>query len=280
MKKMLVCFAAVVAVMTTSAQIVEVQSVRKLDTPSSDAAARVAAFSPDGSYLLLTARDNRGLVRFNLSDGQSVSLSEAMAAGAHVRIARDSRSVTYREAVLDADHNNVYALMRRDFTARTPQRMQAPTRDLNRLNGAEQEVEAYINTDLQLVLRKNGETRILSPQGTQYAYIWAEMSPDGTKISYYCSELGGFVCDLQGHILHSVGTQCHDAHWMDNNTLVGMDFHSDGKVITGGEITACTLDGRFQRLTDKEHILLYPRVAGKHIACSTPVGEIYMIDVK
>lgn len=276
MRKLLILAALAVAT-AVSAQVLTVGSIEKLNTSAAQSDARVAAFSPDGTYLLLTSRNQQGLVKFDLPTGSATRLTDALAAGYNPTISTDARRITYRESVMGADHRIISRILCRDLQTRQVRMVQA------RATGTpvteDNETAVSVTQDLKVSVSAGGRTYTLAPQGEQYSYIWATLSPDGTKISYFCSEIGGFVCDLQGRVICSLGDRCHAAKWYDNETLVGMEYHSDGQRTTASSITACTLDGRFQRLTDARIIALYPQVSAGKIAFSTPEGEVYMLNV-
>lgn len=269
MKKFLLV-AALFMSSVISAQVLTVGSLQKLPVAGQDN--RVAAFSPCGSYLLLTARNQQGLRKFDLSTASLTPLTQAPAAGVCARVSSDGKSISWRENVSVGGRQIGARYMSRNLQ----------TSQTRQLSVAEAMASATvgISQDLKLQVTLGGNTYTLAPQGNQYSYIWATLSPDGTKISYYCSEIGGFVCDLEGNVLCSVGDQVHAAKWYDNETLVGMDYHSDGQRTTASAITAFALDGRFQRLTSSSVIALYPQVSAGKIAFSTPEGEVYLLNVK
>lgn len=282
MKKIILVIAAAIATLA-SAQVLEISSITKVKLPSTMHDNRVAGISPDGSYIVLTNMANQGLTKFNLSTGKTSTLSTAPRAGMGVRIIDNGTRIVYRESSLDKNHHwsdNVLVknmripLLRRKLLshASNVEYLPMPNKGL--------ETVAYVSQDLQLMVSINGKTRTLSPQGTDRRYIWAELSPDKTKISYYCSEEGGFVCDLQGNVLSSMGRDCRAAKWLDNNTIVGHDYHSDGQHIISGAITVRSLDGRFQTLTNEQMTALYPVASNGKIAFSTLEGEVYIINVK
>lgn len=255
--------------MAMSAQVLTVGALEKVPTAGTDN--RVAAFAPDGSYLLLTARNQQGLTKIDMKTAAATPLTQAAAAGINARISRDGKTISWRENVMAGGR-----LLGMRYVNRDMQTMQT-----RQISAAEAMADATvsISQNLKLQVTLGGRTYTLAPQGSQYSYIWARLSPDGTKISYYCSEIGGFVCDLQGHVLCSVGDEVHAAQWYDNETLVGMAYRSDGQRTTASAITAFALDGRIQRLTGNGMIALYPQVSAGKIAFSTPEGDVYVLNV-
>ena len=130
----------------------------------------------------------------------------------------------------------------------------------------------------QLMLTVNGKTRKLSPNGDRFSYMWASLSPDGTKVLYYQAAHGTYVCNLDGSDVRKVG-QMRAPVWYDDNTVVGMMDKDDGEFIYASTIVAATLDGTTQVLTGDDVIAMYPHAITGKIVFSTPAGEAYMINV-
>ena len=74
--KKIYLFLALAIPMIASAQLLEVASTERV---ADNANAKVAAFSPNGDYLLLTNTSNQGLQRFDLASKKSLLLLLLMA---------------------------------------------------------------------------------------------------------------------------------------------------------------------------------------------------------
>ena len=135
--------------------------------------------------------------------------------------------------------------------------------------------------DLQLMLNKDGETVLLSPNGTEETYIWPSISPDKKHILYYVGGEGAYVCDMEGKNVKFIAHDCRAPQWYDNNTIIGMDDKDDGERLLTSCIMAYTLDGKSQRLTDPVSLTMYPYCSKTKgvVACSTGYGEIYLINL-
>ncbi|MBQ9704738.1 MAG: Ig-like domain-containing protein [Paludibacteraceae bacterium] len=139
--------------------------------------------------------------------------------------------------------------------------------------------DTYVaNEDLQLVLYRNGERRVLTPHGSDVNYIWQSLSPDGTKILFN-TLYGTGVCDLEGKELVNLGGL--DAPvWFGNDKVVGMLDTHDGDYFTSSCIAIRSLDGSmFQKLTDPKEMGMYPAVSAEtgQIAYSTLRGEVKLL---
>ena len=269
-------FLALAIPMMASAQLLEVTSTNRV---ASDADAKVAAFSPNGDYLLLTNTSHQGLQRIDLATQKVTKISSAEGAGYNVKIAQDGNQIVYREVKLDASKNRVSNIVRHDFTANKGQVIAEKQRHLTAMV-ADVNRPSFSIKDRQLMMTKNGKTIVFSPNGEQYSYHWASLSPNGKKVSYYISAVGCFVCDIDGSNIQFIGHNCLAPVWYNDNILVGCDTKDNGEVVLESVIVAYSLDGKKQVLTNGEQIAVFPQAANGKIAYSTSEGEIYIMNVK
>ena len=202
--------------MSSMAQVLEVTSIDKVNLPER---AAVAAISPQGDYLLLTSATNQGLIKYDLTTNESRVLSTANSAGHNVKISPDGQTVVYRESTFNNKHLRQSSLKSVNLTTGATQELVKPTRDLqgysvdatsaaavnkgkysSKAIGATkaQKVPVLSINKGQLMITINGKTRQLSPNGTQFSYMWPSLSPDGTKVLFYQAAHGAYVCDLDG----------------------------------------------------------------------------------
>lgn len=282
--------------LTAMAQVMNVTSIEKVNLPEQ---AAVAAISPQGDYLLLTSATNQGLTKLDLSTHQTQVISTAPSAGHNVKISPDGQTVVYRESSFNEKHLKYSTLKSVNLATGASQTLVKPTRDLQGyavdatsagvVNKGKFSKKAVGNAKAQnfpvlsikkdqLMITVNGKTRNLSPNGSGYSYLWASLSPDGTKVLYYQAAHGAYVCDLDGSNVHKVG-KMRAPVWYDDNTVVGMLDLDDGELVYASTIVAATLDGTTQVLTDESTIAMYPHAAAGKIAFSTPAGEAYIINV-
>ena len=282
--------------MSAMAQVLQVTSIDKVNLPEQ---ASVAAISPQGDYLLLTSSTNQGLVKLDLTTDERQVLSTAPSAGHNVKISPDGQIVVYRESSFNNKHLRLSTLKSVNLATGATQVLVKPTRDLQGYNvdatsagvvnkgkyskkaigsAKAQNVPVLSINKGQLMITMNGKTRQLSPNGTQFSYMWASLSPDGNKVLFYQAAHGAYVCDLDGSNVRKVG-QMRAPVWYDNNTIVGMMDLDDGEFIYASTIVAATLDGTTQTLTDDATIAMYPHAIAGKIVFSTPAGEAYIINV-
>ena len=284
---------------TAQAQVLQVQQVVKLSTPIDPMARQVAAISPHGGYVLLCSQEQDGLIKFDLTTGESKVLTTARGAGFGTKISHDGNDVVYQEVIVAPDHLLRRSVKTIDLRTSMVKTITPPTRELQGFDMPDGIVAAVVsnevkspgidptaivrpivsNRNLKLLLTTDGVTRQFTPNGNQYNYIWASISPSGKRVLYYVSELGCFTCNLDGSDMVKLG-ELRASQWLDDNTVVGMRDHDDGITITSSTIVAKTLDGTEQTLASDDMIALFPQVASRagKIAFSTMQGEIYIIN--
>jgi Tol biopolymer transport system component len=260
------------------AQILKTVSMQQIATPS-NVEGKVVGISPKGDYLLLTDMSNKGLIRYDLATQATTVITEADAAGWDVKISQDGNLITYRQR-----HDNTplirYDIMQYSMTdGKAMVRAQAQ-RGTAQLVIANANSTVAVNEDLHLVLNHNGKNIVLTPNGTEEAYNWPSISPDGSKILYYVSGRGCFVCDINGNHVQKIANHCRAAQWYNNNTIVGMADEDNGTVLTASAIVVYTLDGKSQILVGKDMMAIYPFATEGKIAFSTAAGEMYLMQVK
>ena len=277
MRKTFLLVAACLLCVLANAQIFNVESVEKLPG-ASFLDARVAGISPDGSYVLMTTGGENGLWRYDLASDKLSLVTKAQGAGFNVQVSHNGNEVVYSEMVILKDRSVANNIYRANFAQQTKAQVAKEQANFGQLTFAEANLQ-LINEDCQVYLIKNGKKIHIAPQGDEYTYIWQSLSPDGTKILYYVSELGCYVCDLNGKNSQFIGYDCRAPRWYDNNTIVGMYDLDDDHFTVSSRIVAYTLDGKYQILTSPEMIAMYPFAAEGKIVFSTIDSKTYIINV-
>ena len=279
-------------------------SVEKLPMEQEEGV-RMAGISPQGDYILTTTDNNKGLSKVSLATGQSQFLTDAVGAGIGPVVSADGKQVLYRDVRYTEDHLRKTSLRLISVENLSEKLMQEPTRCVKPYgfrqntafvikedseekpvqrkieNVAEKETKSVVVylEDLQLRLNIDGKVIPLTPNGTDVNYIWPSVSPDGTKILYYVSGQGAYVCDLDGSNVHFISHDCRAPQWYDNQIVVGMDDADNGETVISSRIVAYTLEGDSQALTDGSSMTMYPFCSSKAglVACSTNDGEVCLI---
>ena len=269
-------FLALAIPMMASAQLLEVGSTERV---AASADAKVAAFSPNGDYLLITNTSNQGLASLDLASKKTTSISKADGAGYNVQISQDGKSIVYREVTINANKSRLSNVVRHDLNVQKKQVVAKNQTDLSAMV-ADANRPSFSIKDQQLMMTKNGKTVVFSPNGQQYSYHWASLSPNGQKVSYYISAVGCFVCNIDGSNIQFIGHNCYAPVWYNDEIIIASDTKDDGHVIIESTIVAYDLKGNKQVLTNGDHIAVFPRATAGKIAYSTSEGEIYVMNVK
>lgn len=298
MKKVLLAL-ALCASFSGMAQLVNVESISKVNIPESSVN-KVAAISPAGDYLLITTDYNRGLTKFDLATGTSQVITQASGAGFDAKVSSDGNTVVYREKSTK-NHLQMTTVKSKNLATGAEQQLVKSSRNVQGVaidgntavainkgkvakkaigNGKAQVSVPVLSTqNFQLMMTQNGKTREFMPLGKNYRYIWASMSPDASKVLFYCSGKGAYVCNTDGTALIALGRYMAPK-WMSNDLIVAMDCKDDGEIFTSSEIVVLDLNGNKQVITGDDVIAMYPLPANGKIAFSTPTGEAYLINLK
>ena len=274
----MLCVAVCLISLAASAQVLEVVSMQKLPIPAK-AEMKVAGVSPDGDYILLTSGSNKGLQRYDIASNTMTTLSEAEGAGYNVQVSKDGKEVVYRETSFDRNQMRQNKIVRLNMYNQRQRVVARNQRDLKYMATSDNLTTVTI-VDRMIVLKRNGLTTTLAPNGSHLSYIWPSVSPDGTKLCYYVCGNGCWVSNIDGSNPQYIAHACRAAQWYDNNTIVAMADEDDGHFMTASRIVAYTLDGKMQVLTNDSMIAVEPYAANGAVVFSTLDGEVYMLNVK
>ena len=276
------------------AQLVEIQSIDKVALPEGVSVDK-ATLSPDGSFVVFSQNTVAGLHKMDLAT-REISLISKDGNSFDLKIATDG-TVVFRESKT-AENKLRYTSLKAVSPRGVETTLVAPTRNLNgfAVNGTNvmtvdnNKVEAKsLNGDVAVKMPvasiRYGQLcidgNVISPNGTEGAsYLWASVSPNGTKVCYYYVSGGCYVADIDGSNPVYVG-QLRAAKWLNDITVVGMHDIDDGSVVTSSKLIAASIDGKVhQELTADESMAMFPSTNGGKIAYSTPAGEMFIINLK
>lgn len=264
--------------MIAAAQILEVQSLQKINTPA-NSETKIAGVSPAGDYILLTTVSNNGLIRYDLATGKSTELSSAQGAGYNVKISNDGKEIAFRETTIDKNRMRRNNILRQNFASGKRQLIASGQRDLTKMDVKDAGMTVTI-LDRHIALSRGTQTTMLAPCGEDKSYIWPSVSPDGKHLCFYLTTGGCYVSDIDGSNPQFIARDCRAAKWYNNNVIVGMADEDDGERLTASAIVAYSLDGQKQVLTDKSMVAVYPYAVEGAVVFTTEQGETYLLKVK
>ena len=276
------------------AQLVEIQSVDKIDLPEG-VSVNQATISPDGSFVVFSQNAKGGLHKMDLAS-KEINMISANGNSFDLKIASDG-TVVFRES-RTAENKLRYTSLKAVDARGVETTLVAPTRDLNgfAVNGTNvmtvdnNKVEAKslnggVAVQMPVASIRYGQLcidgKVISPNGQDGAsYLWPSISPNGTKVCYYLVTKGCYVANIDGSNPVYIG-QLRATKWLNDLTVVGMNDLDDGSVVTSSKLIAASIDGKVkQELTVGESLAMFPTTNGKRIAYSTPMGDLFIINLK
>ena len=278
MKKTMLFVAACLMSLAASAQVLEVVSMQQLPI-AAQADMKVAGVSPAGDYVLLTSGSNKGLQCYDMASQTLTTISEADGAGYNVQVSQDGKEVVYRETSFDRNNLRQNKIIRMNMSNQRQNVVARGQRDM-KLMATSDNLTTIVIADRKIVLKHNGLSTTLAPNGMNESYLWPSVSPDGKKICYYVAGKGCFVANIDGSNPQFIARDCRAAKWYNNNTIVAMADEDDGHFTTASAIVAYSLNGQKQVLTSNKMIAMYPYAAENMIVFSTLKGETYMLNIK
>ena len=294
MKKIFVSAMLLCSSVLGFAQLVEIQSVDKIDLPEG-VSVNQATISPDGSFVVFSQNTKGGLHKMDLAS-KEINMISANGNSFDLKIAADG-TVVFRES-RTAENKLRYTSLKAVDARGVETTLAAPTRDLNgfAVNGTN--VMTVDNNKVEAKSLNGGaavqmpvasirygqlciDGKVISPNGQEGAsYLWPSISPNGTKVCYYLVTKGCYVANIDGSNPVYIG-QLRAAKWLNDLTVVGMNDLDDGSVVTSSKLIAASIDGQVkQELTVDESMAMFPSTNGKRIAYSTPMGDLFIINLK
>ena len=294
MKKILVSAMLLCSSVLGFAQLVEIQSIDKIDLPEG-VSVNQATISPDGSFVVFSQNTKGGLHKMDLAS-KEINMISANGNSFDLKIAADG-TVVFRES-RTAENKLRYTSLKAVDARGVETTLVAPTRDLNgfAVNGTN--VMTVDNNKVEAKSLNGGaavqmpvasirygqlciDGKVISPNGQEGAsYLWPSISPNGTKVCYYLATKGCYVANIDGSNPVYIG-QLRATKWLDDLTVVGMNDLDDGSVVTSSKLIAASIDGQVkQELTVDESMAMFPSTNGKRIAYSTPMGDLFIINLK
>lgn len=283
-------------------QDIRVRSVKRI-IPGDNGSYLLSGVVPSSDYLLVAGSGYNGLKLLDTRRGRLQVITGDPGAGYEPAATADGKKVFYRSDSFSDNmkYSSVYSY---DISSGAKELLTENGRDvippavsgnsvLLKSEGGTRVEQAgpvlksggegsfVVIEEMMPVLYRGTERKELMPNGDGF-YIWASLSPDGTKILYNYQGRGTFICDTEGKIIHDLG-RINAPRWFSDRLVIGMDDRDDGHRITSSELVYYSLKDKrrviFTSTPDRSE--MFPFAAGnRHIAFCTDNGEIYLMKVR
>lgn len=277
-----------------NAQIAKVESVTPL-LKGVESDVHHPVLSVDGSRLLFSSCNYTGLRMYDFNDNVVTKVSNEERAGFDASFSPDGSEIYFVTQIRDGVRNlrqvKKYNIASRQIAEMT-QQGRVVGRPIATAKGFATTVDGtLIATDAkatrvrtegsQLFITQNGVEKAYTPIKGSVGYIWASLSPDGSKVMFFAAAHGIVITDLDGNILSMPGN--YEAPvWYGNNHIVAMNATNDGYNYHSSQIVLLSVDGsQKQELTKPESMTMNPTASfesGK-IVYATIDGRLYQMNI-
>jgi Tol biopolymer transport system component len=290
--------------LTSVAQELRLKAVRRVK-PGISGQYMLSGVLPGSNHLLVTGEGYKGLSLLDLRRGRITEISSDNGAGYEPAVTPDGRKIIFRSDSF-SDTRKYSSLFSYDVetggtetiishergvqpAAISGNRMMVKSDMGSRIESAGSVATkssgggVFVMTeDMVPVIYSGEERKVLKPNGDGY-YIWASLSPDGTRLLYNYQGLNTYICDLSGRVLYDAG-RINAPKWLNDNIIIGMDDRDDGHRVTSSEIVYFTLGDRKRKyLTEtgtRTEMYPWPFAGGRKIAFTTDNGDIYVAKLR
>ena len=304
MKKiLLILFITVASVLAQNVTVVDDIAI----TTSKEGFFYYPTISPDGTSLLFSSENYKGLWSKNLSTGKIIKITEANGAGYEPGFSPVSKEILFREDKFIKGKRFTF-LFSYDITSKKSVIIEEGIRDLKICRDYSNAFKNYVKgtevrttlkqrmmqktsapdrvvfiQDSKIALSENNVTKVVQPLG-EGNYIWPSLSPDKTKLLFTLAGRGTYVSKLDGTILNTVGYANYPSWSPDGNWILFMKDIDNGETIILSDIYIANIKtGKYFNLTlQRDNIALYPKwgAANSEIYYNTDNGQIRRIKLK
>lgn len=251
--------------------------------------------SADGQWLLYSPTEGTSLMLKNLATGDVKTVASTGYPGFDAILGQDGKvyyvtqqrkknGLVYRtghcydpatgkdQVVLKAQHGRVQPLLASQGVV---------------INGERQiyrnakQVGAYCYTrgDMLYLVDEAGFTRALQPVQDSNGYLWASLSPDGTRVLFEAASRGLFVCDMNGEIVSELGEFLMPC-WYNNDYIIAMSNAGNTRT-NGSRIWLLSVDGEVCKpISTREERAVQPMTAGGRVVYTLLYsGEVRQLEL-
>lgn len=254
--------------------------------------------SADGQLLLFSAADYSNLRIYDYASGATSLICADARSGYDAQFSADGSEVLYVSQKTEKNGLNMRTLRSYNIAKGSNTDLSKPARMVSRpvisregakvsIDGKQQFIGKNVTTGVRtegstLYITVNGKETAYKPAGETAGYIWASLSPDGTKVMFFAAGKGIFVTDLKGKVIAQPG-KFEAPVWFGNDLILAMNATDDCHQITSSQIVIMTVDGSVrQSLTRPESMSMFPTAsfAASKIVYSTIDGRMYELPVE
>ena len=137
----------------------------------------------------------------------------------------------------------------------------------------------YTRGDRLYLVDDAGNKRALQPVMDSNGYLWASLSPDGTKVMFEAASRGLVICDLKGKVISELG-QFLMPSWYNNDYIIAMSNAGNTR-INGSRIWLLSVNGEdIKAITPQEERAVQPMTAGGMVVYSLLYsGEVRKLEL-
>ncbi len=260
-----------------------------------ETAAYFPVLNEDGTKMVYTGENQKGLKLYDFKDDVSVAITNADKAGMYPTFSSDGKiyfvtqnmknNLNYRSVEsyeIASKKSNMVLKDQRRVTHPQALKGGVVVKTAKGVEKTTNSKEVYVYTDKsRVVVGQNGRERSFTPVESYAGYLWASLSPDKEKVMFYAAGKGIVIMNLDGEILSQPGNYVHPV-WMGNDYIVVQNSKDDGHQYSSSQILLVKADGSFvKELTAPTSMTMHPSASEKagRIVFDTIDGKLYMMEL-
>ena len=137
----------------------------------------------------------------------------------------------------------------------------------------------YTRGDKLYVVDGAGNKRAMQPVMDSDGYLWASLSPDGTKVMFEAASRGLVICDLKGKVLSELG-QFLMPSWYNDDYIIAMSNAGNPR-LSGSRIWLLSVNGEDAKaISPQDDRAVQPMTAGGRVVYSILYsGEVKQLEL-
>ena len=137
----------------------------------------------------------------------------------------------------------------------------------------------YTRGETLYLVDEAGVTRALRPVKGSDGYLWASLSPDGTKVMFEAAARGVMVCDLNGRILAELGEFLMPS-WYNNDYIIAMSNAGNVR-LNGSHVWLLSVNGEtIKPISNLDDRAIQPMTAGGKVVYTVQYsGEVKQLEL-